>query len=733
VAAAELPPNFKKTRLSSRQASNERLRLKVEREDLNRRYSSAFKEATETMFNNRSTNNPRAYKSADILIDELNVKYNLVNAKKKLKKSTIYRGIGKGLVGESPFKKGPQVRIPEVLLHAVSLHSKVSQVGDGELNGRSVKRLIGAATLGTEHETKFKVESAWRKIRRNYPESFQVSNRLMVEDARAQWTTHDNLQQWFDDVKMDLISSGLVIDREVYDENGLLLSELDFRSEEVKRRIINMDETHHDLSITGDKGGQRALSYYCAELQRGGKRSVKPGRHVTGVYATNAAGESLPPLYIFDSGAQFDDNFRVKVEWLKGLPKVEGRYGCPTLIESDSFCAVRQRGSMDDKLLNDYISNVIMPLYPNLSKATAFDPITGKLLHGPVILKIDSGPGRIVATLVSLEQRAALFQKGLIILAGLPNATGVQQEMDALYGPFKSATYRRGEQVLTIKLRDRGLALAEQRRLQQQGERLMPHQRTNARPAAAAPPAILALGFSDLARIVDGEVGELDVKSRPFTNCFTQDKVLSAWNKIGFVPFNRNCLKNKHVRNELGQHEKNQALEELQLEYDTVIADAEESGLNPGVFDVRIPVAKHVTRIEGEDEQVEALVATKGAFAANALWNVCGSRIGNCSVVIRAQRRQLEMEMEKTVAQAQLKSNRNAKLLEGAQTALEKHETSGVDTLNEKDWGAIIRWVLPASKAVGRLADLRKRDAIIAKLATLQQHWSTYIPARVTV
>ncbi len=55
---------------------------------------------------------------------------------------------------------------------------------------------------------------------------------------------------------MDLINLGLVIDSEVRDAQGQLLSELDFRSEEVRRRIINMDETHHDLSITGTRVGQ---------------------------------------------------------------------------------------------------------------------------------------------------------------------------------------------------------------------------------------------------------------------------------------------------------------------------------------------------------------------------------------------------------------------------------------------------------------------------------------------
>jgi hypothetical protein len=36
---------------------------------------------------------------------------------------------------------------------------------------------------------------------------------------------------------------------------------------------------------------------------------------------------------------------------------------------------------------------------------------------------------------------------------GLPNATSVNQEMDALYGAFESSTYAREEVILTERLR----------------------------------------------------------------------------------------------------------------------------------------------------------------------------------------------------------------------------------------------------------------------------------------
>ena len=117
--------------------------------------------------------------------------------------------------------------------------------------------------------------------------------------------------------------------------------------------------------------------YHNASLQRGYTPSTKAGRHVTGVYATSAAGETLPPMYIFDSSAVSECNYQVRVEWLRNLPTVEGRYGCPTLVDSGSFFAVRASGSMDDTLFNDYVDRIVLPLFPNIAKTTKFDPRTG--------------------------------------------------------------------------------------------------------------------------------------------------------------------------------------------------------------------------------------------------------------------------------------------------------------------------------------------------------------------
>jgi hypothetical protein len=124
---------------------------------------------------------------------------------------------------------------------------------------------------------------------------------------------------------------------------------------------------------------------------------------------------------------------------------------------------------------------------------------------------------------------------------------------------------------------------------------------------------------------------------------------------------------------------------------------ARRRGFNAGVFDGSIPVAMRMERVEDEDEQVKQLLETKSAFSAGGIWNICGTRISNASVVIRAQKQQLALEAEKSALQAQGRADRRSKLLISARTALQKYQRDGNNGMTDKDWVDIIRWVLPES------------------------------------
>ena len=71
------------------------------------------------------------------------------------------------------------------------------------------------------------------------------------------------------------------------------MSELSYK-QEVLRRMINVDETHHKKSTEGDKGGSRKETLTNPDLPRGGSRFCKDnGDHVSGCYGSNV----LEPKY----------------------------------------------------------------------------------------------------------------------------------------------------------------------------------------------------------------------------------------------------------------------------------------------------------------------------------------------------------------------------------------------------------------------------------------------------
>lgn len=188
------------------------------------------------------------------------------------------------------------------------------------------------------------------------------------------------------------------------------------------------------------------------------------------------------------------------------------------------------------------------------------------------------------------------------------------------------------------------------------------------------------------------------------------------------------CLKNPKVRKELGQHTRDEVLEDLQLRYDVLVDNVEAAGFNPGVFDAVVPSAVHVDRAVTAEQQVEELLKSGKAFSASGQWNMCNSRIGNAGVTLMAQKRQLAMNEEARLKVVEKKNQASSKALQKAQQALEKYQVNE-NSLNDKDWGDVIRWVLPEAKKVEfLLKDLKKKEQIIAKLATLPRNWVTYIP-----
>ena len=81
-------------------------------------------------------------------------------------------------------------------------------------------------------------------------------------------------------------------------------------------------------------------------------------RHTTVIYGYNGAGEVMPTIYSFGSSAQNNYNFQVNPTWVQGLPKVHGKYVCPTTETYDSSVSLRKSGCTDKEFMQKLIENV---------------------------------------------------------------------------------------------------------------------------------------------------------------------------------------------------------------------------------------------------------------------------------------------------------------------------------------------------------------------------------------
>jgi hypothetical protein len=149
---------------------------------------------------------------APLIIRQLNSKHNLIETKKTLTRSTVYWAVSKESPGEKSLaKKAPAEKIPGVHVDVEVAHAQVSQCGDGEMREQEIKRLGAVIVVTQQDNNRVKIESVWRKLKREFPEQLQAANKVTIDDACAhQWMTFYNFQHCFHDAKNDLIKAGLV-------------------------------------------------------------------------------------------------------------------------------------------------------------------------------------------------------------------------------------------------------------------------------------------------------------------------------------------------------------------------------------------------------------------------------------------------------------------------------------------------------------------------------------------
>ncbi len=509
--------------------------------------------------------------------------------------------------------------------------------------------------------------------------------------------------------------------------------------------FINFDETQHRLDTSGPKGGSQTQRYHNPSFSRGGDRVIKNDRHITGVYATNPL-EVLPPLYIFDTKAKSESNYNIDPEWCRDLPTVVGKFGTGKNMLYPSFVAMQPKGSMDKTLYPIFINDVILKCYPNVQKETVRDE-DGRKVKGPIILKTDTGPGRLCKDITHVTAREELYDKGVHNLLGLPNGTKNTQEMDQGFTEFKPATDKSTVRVAARKMAKRVEARKLMKKKEQQKEVAsvalantnydnnsssnnisssgVREDRThvddleeyleeegdadwdnddddeeNFTFEVKGSVCNVKINNCDLSSIVNGFPGD-PISLRPFDKIFTRQNIWLWWCKVGFIPMNRNTLNDDKVRQQLGGEkasvgDQGQRLQLLVDDYEKAAAEVNELGFRGEVLDLELEVAVPRALIEDESERIKKIVEEKAANKTGGLFKL-GCQVANERVVMESCKQIIAEEMRVKAERLKAKLKKEDETKSHAIEAYQKFVGGGKlnSALSAKDFKMILKFLLP--------------------------------------
>ena len=328
-----------------------------------------------------------------------------------------------------------------------------------------------------------------------------TSNDFRMEQRRLEWTTHQNINIWFETLKRFFINRGFA--REKTDGDDCEGELIYFEGQ--TNRILNLDESEVSTDGTTKLSGGRPVSKISStdsSIPKGATTSNKSGYSATFIGGSTVSGWPLPVHIQSKSEAQVE-NQKININFFKYAHGVKGVYGYGEVTEVGMTIGANPKAGMDAIEFAKYLNATVLPLYPDASD------IQGKR----VAIIVDSGPDRVNTVML-----AELRLKGFYLIPGVPNTTHVTQATDRNYGPFKTK-YRNNLGKLTE------------------------HRVKFKVPIQPCDIPLLIFGGEDAASGV--------LLENAFQGAFGYDCNVKVWAEIGLQPFDRNCLRDNKVKHEI--------------------------------------------------------------------------------------------------------------------------------------------------------------------------------------
>ena len=193
----------KRKRKTSLQANQDRAEQIAAKEYYDGRYKHAWKKATLELYENNNSGNRGKHGYGARAIAE---KYNATlteEGDRKIRKSALNQYATKDFAGKSPPKRGRRETVPSTLTSALGRHAVMMQTAgtEGEASSAKLKEVTTALVSGTEWEGKFSVDYAVRKAVEKNPTIIQPVAAKNNEDARVEWLTFGNINEWTNHLK----------------------------------------------------------------------------------------------------------------------------------------------------------------------------------------------------------------------------------------------------------------------------------------------------------------------------------------------------------------------------------------------------------------------------------------------------------------------------------------------------------------------------------------------------
>ncbi len=405
----------------------------------------------------------------------------------------------------------------------------------------------------------------------------------------------------------------------------------------MKARILNMDETC--LSLDGsnsNRGGRPTVTYHDVCFPQLGKATSKSALSTTMMSGSSAAGEAIPPHFQFQTSATSADGEAIRIEMIRYLLAVKGIFGWGTEQDFPISNGLNSKGGiLDDNDFFEYIQKSIMKIFPDTA------PVPGRW----VVIKCDSGPGRLNPTLL-----AYLRFHGFILYPGIPITTAVTQETDQSYGPFQTAVRTNLQLIID--------------------ERIAAN-----KPRTLLPWIVGLIVFGG----EDPETGL--IVGSAFLKGFSKDKNIKAWEKVGAVPLSRKCLQSPKVRRSIGDDsdEDQWALVHLIVEHTTIACNALSlEGYNGDVMKITLKPVERTTvlTVPHLQEQIELLSQAKthgNIFATTGGGHLTANDIFKGIVLKQRKVAREELAREKTMRERQEKVETNAMIILAANGGMSQY------------------------------------------------------------